>query len=858
MLFLEDLVKAYPVGSGKVDALRGVSLRFRKSEFVSILGPSGCGKTTLLNLIGALDTPTSGRIMWNEKLLSELSDRKKDAYRNHAVGFVFQAYNLIAHQSILANVELSLTLAGIGLRERRRKALEALEKVGLAAEAGKRPSQLSGGQMQRVAIARALVNDPEILLADEPTGALDSETGIQVMELLAEIAKTRLVIMVTHNPELAQTYSTRLIRMKDGRVISDSNPPQEDAQPEETAGMKRTSMGFVTALRLSMSNLLTKKTRSLLVAFAGSIGIIGIALILALSTGARKYIDRVEKEALTSYPLTLEKQSMDINGILASFTGGGEIPENEPETARSSAVLEGLLKTLFTGAHENDLTAFKAYIENDPAFEALGVSVQYSYPITLNIWRRDGETPLQVNPSTTLADLNAAAAEDERTRVIASMGLLSGDLPLAGNVFTELPGDEAALPEKYTPVYGRLPKEKNELVLILDSNGNLSDYALYTLGIRDRSELMDVLLSVMTGTDAPHADSVFSYDTLMALDLRLVLPTDLYRDTGSKWSKAARGTEAFDEVLGASLELRIVGIVKPASADLGSGTAAVGYLPELTRYAMDRIVESDVVRAQKENPDYDILSGMPFGEQDFSLDLVDMGEYEAFVKTVQLMVGAERMDEIIRSVVPTYGSKSSYEGNMAKFSLCDENDPSSIRIYAPSFEAKQALTDYIDRYNAASGKSIQYTDYIGLLLGSVTDIVDSITYVLIAFVAVSLIVSSLMIGIITYISVMERTKEIGILRALGASRRDVSRVFRAETLVIGFAAGVLGIGVSLAALIPINRVIASLSGVEGLAVLPVGSAVCLIAISMLLTLIAGLIPAKIAAGRDPVVALRSE
>ncbi|MBR4234698.1 MAG: ABC transporter ATP-binding protein/permease [Clostridia bacterium] len=867
MLRLQNIKREYESGSYKVEALKGISISFRQNEFVSVLGPSGCGKTTLLNLIGGLDSASEGDILINGKSTKLFTSRDWDAYRNHAVGFVFQSYNLIPHQSVLANVELALTLAGTGAKERRERALNVLKKVGLAGEEHKKPSQLSGGQMQRVAIARALINDPQILLADEPTGALDSETGEQVMRLLNEIARDRLVIMVTHNPALAKEYSTRIIRLLDGQIVDDTNPVSEHEQETGLLDTTRTSMSFLTALKLSFNNLFTKKTRTLLISFAGSIGIIGIALILALSNGVREYIYRIEHETLASYPVTLTKGSMDVTSIasgIAPISSDLSAPKN---SVTSTDTMRNILLSVFSGTKPNDLRFFKAHIESDPEFQKLGCTVSYSYNTSLQVWSLAGETPLRVNPSSLIDDMIAMGETDERT-VFLSLAAKTGDTldsvkSFAYDVFRELPADPDIRNSEYELLAGRMPEDIDEIVFIVSKLNTISDYDMYTLGLRPRKEIHELVISIITDEPEPvHEKPVYTYDELMQTEYKLLIPTDLYVPNGASWRYIASGSEEFLSVLENSMTLKVVGIVCPGDdTPINSSFSSIGYMTGLQDYMINAVNTSPVVQAQMADPNYDVLRGMRFEVQEFNLNDVDLGEYENIARMVQGLVGEDKVNEIIRSVVPTYGSGSSYENNLEKFGVCDPDDPDTISIYAHDFESKKKLEAYIEAYNeqfASAGKRITYTDYVSLLMNGITDIVNAITYVLIAFVAVSLIVSSIMIGVITYISVLERTKEIGILRAIGASRRDISRVFNAETLVIGCAAGLIGVALSALMIIPINRIIYSIAGVEGLAVLPLNGAALLIIISMLLTLTAGLLPSRFAARRDPVVALRNE
>ncbi|MBR5010219.1 MAG: ABC transporter ATP-binding protein/permease [Clostridia bacterium] len=866
MLELQGISRVYDTGSQKVEALKGVSVRFRQNEFVSVLGPSGCGKTTLLNIIGGLDRATEGELIISGRSTRRFRDRDWDSYRNHAIGFVFQSYNLIGHQSVLSNVEMALTLAGVSKKERRERAKHALERVGLGDQLSKRPRELSGGQMQRVAIARALVNDPKILLADEPTGALDSETGLQVMELLAEIAKDRLVIMVTHNPELAEKYSTRIVRLSDGRIVGDTDPYDGADEQEGSLSTSRTGMSFLTALGLSLNNLLTKKTRTILVAFAGSIGIIGIALILAMSTGVQRYIDKIERETLTSYPLTLQSESMDLNSLSENMTVDVEAEQREEGRIYSGRILRGMLGLMLNEVKQNDLAAFKEHIDSDPEFGKLVSGVSYEYSSQLNIWRNTPEGPLQVNPSTTYEDLMADAQSTDVPESFAqmyAMGTMASSYSSnAQSVFTQLLDNRELLDSQYDVVAGRWPEDKTEVVLLLNRSGVISDYTLYTLGIKSRSELKQLVNDMMNGTEEKGDTVSYSYEEIMDITFRVVIPGNYYEKSGGHWVSVLDDPEKLQKVVDEGLELKIVGIVMPSEGSVvGASTGRIGYLPELMEYAITMANDSEIVKDQLANPEMDVIRAMPFEKTEFDIDKVDLTGYETFVSGVRVLLGDEKLNEIIRSVVPTVGSGKSLEENLISFGAADLSIPDKINIYPKDFESKELIGKYIDAYNESNtggGKTITYTDYVGLLLSGVTDIVQAVTYVLVAFVAVSLFVSSIMIGVITYISVLERTKEIGILRALGASKRDIRRVFDAETLIIGFMAGMLGILVSLLLILPINRIIYNLAGMHNMAYLPVTSCAALVLISMFLTLIAGLIPSGFAARRDPVVALRSE
>ncbi len=874
MLFLDNIKKNYVTGTETVEALKGVTIGFRDCEFVSVLGPSGCGKTTLLNIVGGLDGYTDGDLRIGGVSTRRYRDRDWDNYRNHSVGFVFQSYNLIPHQSVLANVELALTLSGVPRAERRRRAREALEKVGLGDQLRKRPNQLSGGQMQRVAIARAIVNDPEILLADEPTGALDTETSVQVMELLKEIARDRLVVMVTHNPELAKTYSTRIIRLLDGRVTDDSMPLTEaeqsatEAPPKQKTEKKRARMSAFTAFSLSLHNLLTKKARTALVSFAGSIGIIGIALILSLSSGATDFIGRVQKDTLSSYPISVERQGVDYSELLRSMTGasdGEDLPFEEGKIY-SDDRLSSMMNSMVAGVKENDLVSFKRFLEeNDAELREYVSAVAYRYSTPLPIYASDTENGiLQVNPATLMSDLG-----------IAPRMMTAGSSSGSYDVFDELLDNPELIASQYDVLAGRLPENKEDLVLIVDEKNRVTDYVLYVLGVKDQAEARAVFEAVSKGESFETEPVSLSYDEILSLTFRLLPATSLYdRDEATGlWLDRSEDPAFLKQTIDAEgLTLRIVGILRPSDASVAtSASGGVGYLSSLTDYLIERVADSDVVRAQKENPETDIFSGRPFSAGGQTMTMEEINAYLALLPAekaaeenakLAAMKAAGMSDE---AVAATYaktlsGSSSTYERNLQKLGVSSPDDPSAILLYPKDFDAKDALAAMIDRYNEDKPEEerISYTDYVGIMMKSVTVIINAISYILIAFVAVSLVVSSIMIGIITYISVLERIKEIGVLRAVGASKRDVSRVFNAETFIIGLAAGSLGIALTLLLLIPVNAVIRHFTDIAGLAALPLAGALILILISVLLTLLAGLLPARLAAKKDPVIALRSE
>ena len=881
MLILKGITKDYSEGETKVEALRGVDLTFGKSEFAAILGPSGCGKTTLLNIIGGLDHYTTGDLIIRGKSTRQFTERDWDTYRNHSVGFVFQSYNLIPHQSVLANVELALTLSGVSREECRRRAVEALQQVGLGDQLKKKPNQLSGGQMQRVAIARALVNDPEVLLADEPTGALDSDTSVQVMDILRQVAKDRLVIMVTHNPELADRYATRIIHLLDGRIVSDSAAPDTDSPAAPAAdkpdtAVRKTSMSFRTALSLSLNNLMTKKGRTFLTAFAGSIGIIGIALILSLSNGVNQYIERVQRETLSSYPLEIDERTVDLTDTLSGLMDL-DLEEKQREAGKvySGSRMTKLMSSWMSGITENDLSSFKAWLE-DPATGmdkyVSGISYEYNTPLLL--YRTDLETPLQVNPSTVMESTGMAGMLSGMRGGGGIQQTMMNTTKRRMKVFTELP-DQQELESRYTVVTGRLPQAMDEVVVLLNSRNELSDYCLYSLGLRDQGELQEQFQRLMRGEPVESTDLVFTYDELMSLRFRLLVNTDRFVKSGSLWTDNSADPAYMADKLAEAMELKIVGILRPSEGTLISASGGIGYRTDLTDYLLDRVNSSEIAQEQMAHPDTDIFTGQPFSAvaQD-ALTLLDSMEVPDFMAMLEEkglipagMIPKQYRALLTKDLLKQFVGKgvmmisgNSLQDNLEKMGISNPDKPASILIYPASFEAKNQITALIKSYNDRAGdqSAVHYTDYVGLMMDSVTAIVNAISYVLVAFVAISLVVSSIMIGIITYISVLERTKEIGILRAVGASRRDVSRVFNAETLIEGFAAGVIGIVVTLGLTVVANQILVRLTDIRNIAVLPPLAGVILICISMILTLIAGIIPSRIASRKDPVIALRTE
>ncbi len=870
MLKLKNIVKDYP-GANVVRALKGVSIAFRSSEFVAILGHSGCGKTTLLNIIGGLDRYTSGDLMIQGRSTKEYKDRDWDTYRNHSVGFVFQSYNLIPHQTVLANVELALTLSGIRRAERRRRAAEALEKVGLGDQLHKRPNQLSGGQMQRVAIARALVNDPEILLADEPTGALDSDTSVQVMELLKEIAREKLVIMVTHNPELAETYATRTVRLSDGEIISDSDPYEGGEEPPkaDTKG-RRASMSGLTAFMLSLSNLMTKKGRTIMTAFAGSIGIIGIALILSISTGINDYIEGVEKDTLSNYPLTLEASTMDMASMMSAMEDNERVTERKPKTIYSANVMSGMMDMMFSGATENDLEGFKNFIESgDSGLEELTTEIRYGYSTPLNIYRSDTTNGVfRVNPCSVFDALGM------------NMGSVGGiSTAPSMDVWAQLTSNQELLETQYKLLDGHLPRKWNEVVLIVDSNGDITDYTLYALGILDMKPLQDALQNKMAGQDAVIDTTVHSYpyDYFLGMTFKLVPTTSYYQKENGLWVDKSQDPLYMTSLLGNSETLTVVGVLQPSEdSSITTSYGVIGYTGELMDHMIEQVSGSAVVAEQMANPDTDVLTGLPFADPNAVPTVYTMAEIQAMLPTLppekqaELMGAMTQMQQagmpeeqicaaISQALTPGV-SPSSYQENLTLLGVSDPDKPTSISLYPVDFEAKDEIAKIIDDYNGRQDEDHQiiYTDYVGLMMSSITTIINAISYILIAFVGISLVVSSIMIGIITNISVLERTKEIGILRAVGASKKDIRHVFNAETMIVGLAAGLVGIAMTEILIIPINLLIQNVAGLNASAVLSPVAALILVAISVLLTCVAGLIPASNAAKKDPVVALRTE
>ena len=855
MLRLKKIHKVYQTDSFKQVALDEISLDFRKNEFASILGPSGSGKTTLLNMIGGLDQYTSGDLVINGISTKKYKDRDWDTYRNHRVGFVFQSYNLIPHQSVLANVELALTLSGVSKKERRKRAIESLKKVGLEDHIHKKPNQLSGGQMQRVAIARALVNNPDILLLDEPTGALDTKTSIQIMELIKDVVKDKLVIMVTHNPDLAHQYSTRIIELKDGKVTHDSNPYDEEKEKRESLGTrkkknKKTSMNLKTALSLSLDNLMTKKGRTLLTAFAGSIGIIGIALILSLSSGVSNYISKVQEETLTSYPLTIQESSLDLTSAISEHTEEVKNKKNRSlDKIYSNNTMTDMLSLISSKVTSNNLKEFKNYLESDKSnMKDYTTAIDYGYNLNLQLFKKDtSDGVAQVNPNTVLQSMGFDTSDASSTSFVL------------GDVFSKLFENEKINENMYQVISGRMPSDYNEVVLLVDKENQISDYVLYALGLKDQSELEQLYQKISNGEEIKTEEVTYDYDDLIGLTYKVLLNTDYYEKVNGIWIDKRDDENYLKEKLENSDEIKIVGIVKPNEEWSGavSTTGGILYTDALEKHVIEKINDSEIVKEQKENPEKNVLTGLDFSNEEFSMENLTPAQQQYLYS-----LSAEELADVVSRYREQ--ANATYDSVMQDLGAVDLESPSTINIYAKDFESKDEIKRIIEDYNKqqeTDGKEenvIRYNDLVGMLMSSVTDIVDMISYVLIGFVSISLVVSSIMIGIITYISVLERTKEIGILRAIGASKKDISRVFNAETLIVGFTAGVIGIGVTVLLNIPINMIIAHLAGVENLSSLPIVGGIILIIISMLLTIIAGLIPARLASKKDPVESLRSE
>ena len=1004
MLILKNIKKDYCTGDLTVHALKGVDISFRKNEFVSILGPSGCGKTTMLNIIGGLDQYTSGDLIINGKSTKDFRDRDWDAYRNHSIGFVFQSYNLIPHQSVLANVELALSLSGVAKAERRRRAKEALEAVGLGNQLGKKPSEMSGGQMQRVAIARALVNNPDIILADEPTGALDTETSKQVMDILKEVAKDRLVVMVTHNPDIAEAYSTRIIRMLDGVITDDSAPltDQETAaevkrdaerteEEKKAKKQKKPSMSFFTSFGLSLKNLLTKKGRTILTSFAGSIGIIGIALIFAVSQGMTDYINYIQEETLSSYPLTLESQHLDMGTLLETFMGSAASSgEHENDKVYQKGMLYKMINTLNSlEANENDLKAFKDYIETEMAKDDSPLKnsvngVQYTYDMDFLVYTKNVDGNIILSDTEALMqellleyfgmDLSGIMNFDGGLGSMSSMSAMS---PMSSAVLWQelLPGDDGKpindlILNQYELVKGSWPNEYNEILLIVDENNELDDMTLYALGLNSKEEMDALANAAFNKTELEIELKSWTYEEILDMEFKVILGSDCYKKgPNGNYIDMREDPMALQALYSNGISLKVAGIIRPKADTVTTMLKGkIAYTNGLTEYIIEHAKNSDAANAQLADPTTDIFTGLPFQENTGNLtNDQKIAEFKSYIEGLDIKEKANayvkimsipskefvdlqvsqtletfptvesRREMLISTLIQQMGmseddvrgylesmkdedinemftdmiaegvkieyanatkknlsgtpvdqlsfaldmaitqftdeqfalyydevlefSESSYKENLRKLCVVDLDSPSTINIYASSFENKDIIEKVIKDYNKDRDElsKITYTDYVGIMMSSITIIINAITYVLVAFVAISLVVSSIMIGVITLISVQERTKEIGILRAIGASKKNVSSMFNAETVIIGFSSGALGVLITYLLCIPINLILHALTDINNLnAYLPPQVALLLIGISILLTLFAGIIPSRSAAKKDPVVALRSE
>lgn len=860
MLQCKHIVKEYYAGEQVVTAVNDLSLTFRDNEFVSILGQSGCGKTTFLNIIGGLDQYTSGDLIINGKSTKQYTDKDWDTYRNHRVGFIFQSYNLIMHQTVLRNVELALTLSGVPKSERKQRAIDALEKVGLKDQIYKKPTQMSGGQMQRVAIARALVNDPEIVLADEPTGALDSETSVQIMNLLKEIAKDRLVIMVTHNPELAEQYSTRIVRLKDGKLVSDSQPVTEAEIVEKEKILTKPSMSFSTALSLSFNNLMTKKARTFLTAFAGSIGIIGIGLIMSISNGMQTYIDRVQSDTMAEYPIELKDNTMDMSVMMTTMMDMSDEadPQEDSSKIKTSKMVESILNSI-SNTKTNNLSEFKEYLESDQGtkFKEHSEAIEYSYGMNMSVYNDASDYGLvKVSPNGLMDKLGLSQIGTLQSTV----GMSS---PMNQEVWIQMPDSQVLRDKNYQLIDGSWPQSEDEILLAVNSKNEITDFALYSLGLLDQDALVENYNKVIDGktNKLENIESKeYTNDDFLGMELKVVSDSALYAKENGLWIDRSENEDFVQDVLNHKAKtVKIVGIVKPA--DKTVSTSALGgilYDSSLRNWCGQQADEAEIVQEQKDNPSTNVFTGKPFSSgEKFSMDSL----------TPQEMMQLQSMSqEQILEYITTYNDNvnATYDSNITKLGVIDLDTPSSIKLYSDSFDEKEELSNLITEYNTAqedAGKEeniISYTDTIGTMLSGVQSVINMISYVLMGFVSVSLVVSSIMIGIITYISVLERIKEIGILRAMGASKRDIRNVFNAETFIIGLTSGVLGILITVLLNIPISMIIQNLTDVANIASLPWQGGLILIAINLILTIIAGLIPASIASRKNPVEALRNE
>ena len=869
MLELKNIKKDYTMGGETIQALKGIDLKLRDSEFVSILGPSGCGKTTLLNIIGGLDRYSDGDLFINGKSTKDYKDRDWDYYRNYSVGFVFQSYNLIPHQTVLSNVEMSLTISGYSKEEKKKKAIKALEDVGLKDQIHKKPNQLSGGQMQRVAIARAIVNDPDIILADEPTGALDTKTSVQIMELLKTISKDKLIVMVTHNPDLAEKYSTRIVKLVDGKITSDSNPCTDEKveikENRKKSKSKKTQMSFFTALHLSLNNLMTKKGRTFLTSFAGSVGIIGIALILSLSTGMRNYIKKVEEDTLSSYPISIEKESVDMSTLMVAMMDQREdnIEYNDDKIHKKN-IMTDIISTMSQEVQTNNLEEFKNHLENeDSIIKENSNAIQYSYNFDLNLYKlNDDDTYTQTNPSQVMTSFGELGNMFTMDAATTSSSMTST------NIWSELLDNLDLLKTQYDVIAGHFPENKQEVVLILDKNNQISDYTLYSLGLKDLSEVKDMYKRIMNGEKVEKGnDEAYTYEDFLNLKFKLLLNHEYFVKENGIWKDKSKNQDFIKSKLDNALDIKIAGIIKPKEeSNITTETyGEIGYLNELTKYAIDKINESEIVKEQKENKEINVFTGTEFVKNENN-SIGNIQNPLATLTNEQKIQLSKMTEEEKLEFLSSYSeiSSATYEDNEKKLGMVDLNNPSAINIYPIAFENKEIIKDEISKYNEKQkemGKeenTIEYTDFVGTMMTSVTRIVDIISYVLMAFVSISLVVSSIMIAIITYISVLERTKEIGILRAMGTSKKDISKIFNAETFIEGAISGIMGIAITLLLDIPINLILGKIIGVSTIASLPILGGAVLILISIILNVIAGLIPAKFAAKKDPAVVLRTE
>lgn len=865
MLQLKGIFKDYKVGDIKQQVLKGVNLNFRENEFVSILGPSGSGKTTLLNIIGGLDHYTTGDLVINGISTQKYRSSDWDVYRNKSIGFVFQSYNLIPHQTVLANVELALTLAGVSKKERKNRAIAVLKKVGLAEHLYKKPNQMSGGQMQRVAIARALINNPDILLADEPTGALDTETSLQVMELLEEIAKEKLVIMVTHNPELAQQYSTRIIKLLDGKIQDDTNPfvvaNHLPTQTEKTK-TKQISMSFLTALSLSFNNLRTKKGRTILTAFAGSIGIIGIALILSLSSGMRGYISSVEEDTLSTYPITIQQQGIDLlatreENLNKMLENSSNQETHELDKIYQNGYVADTLQLSSIKLEDNNLAKFKEYLESDagePIREYTN-AIQYSYPLDLQVYKSDALNKIiKINPSPMLK-------EDQSQDMMNAVGFSSNQ------IWTEMIDNEDLLKSQYDVIAGRWSQSYNEVLVVVDENNEISDMVLYALGLKDDKEFAEIEETIDSGNEfdySKYPKQNYTYDEILGMEFELVLNSDYYQKVDGLWIDKATDEDYLEKIIGEkSIPIKVVGIIRPAEDTISTTImGTVAYRSELTQYVIEHINESEIVKEQRNNPTVNVFTGKDFTDAQITTQEELINQLSDEQKAMLATLPESEQVNYLKAYAETL--TANYDNNLQLLGAIELSQPSGVSLYLKDFNSREYVTEAIETYNNRQVESgyeantIEYTDMVGVMTSSMTSIIDMITYLLISFVSISLVVSSIMIGIITYISVLERTKEIGILRSIGASKRDISRVFNAETVIVGLTAGIIGITITLLLNIPINSVIENLSGAKNIASLPLGGAISLIVISVVLTMISGLIPSRVASQKDPVIALRSE